>query len=103
MTPTALLIGVFLAVATFSSLLFAAAQAFRHTGLARWINTALVILIVVGMASISLKLPLMAAITGTGLAVTGIAAAWFERRWNRVMPLLAGVFGAALAMGLPFV
>ena len=102
MSPSALLIGVFLAVATFSSLLYSAAQAFRLTGRARWVNGSLVCLIIAGMASISLELPRLAVPLGAGLLVAGIWAAWFERRWNRLMPLFAACFGGALVLGLPF-
>jgi len=101
-TGPALLAGVLIALAVFASLRWSVARSFQISGVARLVHGAHAALIILAMATISLAAPGAGRLAGALLVVTALAAAWSDRRWNRLLPLFAGGFGLALALGLPF-
>ena len=96
------LIGIGLAVFVFASGLWAVYRAVLTSGVVRWINVALVALIVGTMGALTLEAWLASQAFGAGLALISLAAVVAEVGWSRLLPGIAAVFGLIVASGLPF-
>ncbi|MGR3571271.1 hypothetical protein [Brevirhabdus sp.] len=96
------LVGVFLAALLLASLIFSVVRIFLTTGLLEVAHIATALLIVLGAVAVTMTLRNPAVFIGSALAFSAAVALLLEKGWNRVLPLIAVLFAAALMTGLPF-
>ncbi len=97
-----ILAGIVLAAALFAALIFSVGRAAATAGRLRLLHLATALLILAGVATISLTAPGAAMLVAALLAPAALALSLSEHGGNRVLPLAPLLFAVALFMGLPF-
>ncbi len=95
-------VGVIIAACVFAATLWSAAQAYRVKGPLRIAHLICIVLTIAAMTCLQFQWQQAAQITGTLLILAALRTLWLESGWNRILPLFQGLFGAMLAINLPF-
>jgi len=102
MNVLTLMVGIVMAGAVFVSLFWSVAQLIQARGALRLAHGANISGILLGAATLSYLWIAAAPYIGVYVTVAGLAAAFFEAGWSRLLPVFAASFGIALILGLPF-
>jgi len=97
-----ILLGILIAATLFGALLWCGYRAYEAVGYARYANLATVLLVIFAMAMLSFNAELASRATGAQLCIAALVAMWADKGWSRLLPFSLSVFGAVLALGLPF-
>ena len=99
---TTLLLGIFLAALLFAALLWAGYRAYITRGRAQMLNLATIVLPILLMALIPSQSSLGGRAIGAMLAISALAATYYDESWSRLLPLTLAALGAFAAIGGPF-
>jgi len=97
-----LMAGILLAAFIFGATLYALVQAIRTKRSQRLANIVLIFGTLGGMSSIQYLNPTLAVFAGGLLAISAVVATWHEAGVSKLLPIILGLFGVILMLGLPF-